>query len=232
MAEPSDRALCEGGFAFFGAITASLSHELNNVLATVSQLAGLLDDQAQMAKQGHPLDLAKLERATERIGAQIERGERFVKQLNRFAHGADHPLASLDGRLAVEEVLALCERFYRSRKVSLQGTLPEAPLVLFTRPFEFRHAVYRCLEIALATAAAGSTVRAELRPQADGVRLEVSGENPLDPNSPSNLPRNPLALLGMLAGTLGAVVESTVESGKPVRLVLFVGSNPHEAGTP
>jgi len=232
MADPRDRALGEGGFAFFGAITASLSHELNNVLATVSQLAGLLDDQIQMARQGRPLDPAKLERATGRISAQVERGERLVKQLNRFAHGADQPRASLDVRVAVEEVLALCERFYRSRKVGLHGVLPEAPLVLFTRPFEFRHAVYRCLEIALATAAPGTTVRAALQPHADGVLLEVSGDHPLDPSGPSNLPREPLALLEMLAGTLGAVVESTVESGKPPRLMLFVGRDPHEAGPP
>ena len=45
-----DLAARQNGFAFFGAITASLSHELNNVLATIKELSGLLEDLVHAVK--------------------------------------------------------------------------------------------------------------------------------------------------------------------------------------
>ena len=45
MSDPRSTLLRLGGFGFFGAITASLSHEMNNVLATVNELGGLLGEE-------------------------------------------------------------------------------------------------------------------------------------------------------------------------------------------
>ena len=42
--------------AFFGAVTAGLSHELKNVLATINELSGLQDDLQLLARRGRPLD--------------------------------------------------------------------------------------------------------------------------------------------------------------------------------
>ena len=42
---PADKTLSES-LAFFGAINASVTHELNNVLGTIEQISGLLEDLA------------------------------------------------------------------------------------------------------------------------------------------------------------------------------------------
>lgn len=44
MSEAKDLLLREKGFGFSGAITASLSHEINNVFAIINELSGLLED--------------------------------------------------------------------------------------------------------------------------------------------------------------------------------------------
>jgi hypothetical protein len=40
--------------AFFGKVNASISHELKNVMAIISETAGLLGDLSEMARGGHP----------------------------------------------------------------------------------------------------------------------------------------------------------------------------------
>jgi signal transduction histidine kinase len=232
MSDPDGRALREGGFEFFGAIAASLSHELNNVLATVNQLTGLVDDQVTAAEHGRPLDPARLGKATHRIATQLQRGEGYVRQLNRFAHSADHPVASLDARVEVEEMVALCGRFYRLRNVTLESLLPPDPVVLSNSPFGFRHAVYRCLELALAAAAAGSRVAIELRPHNGGGCVEVKGETPVERSQveQDQKTQHRLMLLRLLAAVLGGTVETSVEPGKPLGLVLSVPSGSAAAG--
>ena len=42
----------ESGLQFFGKMTASISHEIKNVLAIINENAGLLEDLALMADRG------------------------------------------------------------------------------------------------------------------------------------------------------------------------------------
>ena len=75
----------EKDLAFFGAITASVSHELNNVISIVYQTAGLLNDLLAGAQRGRPISDERLEQIAIRIGEQTERGAAIIKRLNAFA---------------------------------------------------------------------------------------------------------------------------------------------------
>jgi len=46
----------KGGFQFFGKISASISHEIKNVLAVLNENAGLLEDLVLMAEKGAPFN--------------------------------------------------------------------------------------------------------------------------------------------------------------------------------
>jgi len=61
-----ERLLKDEGLAFFGAITASISHELNNVIAIIDQSAGLLNDLLAGAQYGRPITNEKLERISKK----------------------------------------------------------------------------------------------------------------------------------------------------------------------
>ena len=87
--------IAETGLQFFGKISASISHELKNVMAIVNENAGLLEDLTVMAERGKPLDPARLKLMAAAVQKQIGRADVILKNMNRFAHSFDETLASV-----------------------------------------------------------------------------------------------------------------------------------------
>jgi C4-dicarboxylate-specific signal transduction histidine kinase len=215
----------EAGMAFFGAISASLSHELNNVFATINELAGLLQDLAQAGERREPPSPARLRHIAARIAAQVERGQQQSKQLNRFAHSVDSRWSQIDAGRVAEEIVTLCGRFARLRKVALQCTVPESPVTVHTDPFQLRHIMWRCLEIALYATQAGGSVHLEVSATPEEVRLEVGGSSA--PQAQSE-PPDKVNQLALLAAALGGRLDSQLWAGERPRLVVLL---PH-SGAP
>ena len=102
------------GLQFFGQISASISHELKNVLAIINENAGLLEDLALMADRGKPIDPERLIKMAATVKRQIGRADGIIKNMNRFAHSADHPVETVDvqvssGTESTPEVVTLLE---------------------------------------------------------------------------------------------------------------------------
>ncbi len=179
MSDSPERAKpTERGRQFFGAITASLSHEINNVLATVNELAGLLDDLCAAAEQGGTLNVERVRSAAQRISAQVDRGRRLVKRLNRFAHTVDSDQNTVETRERLEEMVALCQRFATLRRVSLEAELPDEAPVLSGSPFDVQHVVWRCIDTALGVSEQGDTVTLCLAESDGGVAVTVRASRP------------------------------------------------------
>ena len=114
---------------FGGAVGASLSHEINNVLAIVGELNGLLEDLYAFRKKDEAIDPTKLKSVTDRIASEIQRGKHFVKQLNTFAHSVDTPEQEMDLAEVLRRVMNLSARLARLRKVTFTtGALMRQPL--------------------------------------------------------------------------------------------------------
>ena len=75
--------ITETGLQFFGRISASISHELKNVLAIVNENAGLLEDLTLMADRGQPIDPARLKIMAATVQKQIGRADEILKKMNR-----------------------------------------------------------------------------------------------------------------------------------------------------
>ena len=90
------QAMAIEGVRFFGEMSASISHEIKNVLAIVNENAGLLQDMVMMIEKGMPLSPERLSGLARSIVRQVKRGDRIVKDMNRFAHSADHPAETVD----------------------------------------------------------------------------------------------------------------------------------------
>jgi C4-dicarboxylate-specific signal transduction histidine kinase len=218
----SESHLCplhEGGVAFFGAIGASLSHELNNVFATINELAGLLQDLAEAGERREPPSPARLKHLAARITAQVERGQQLSKQRNRLAHCVDSRWSQIDAGGVAEETVALCGRFARLRKVSLKCSVPESPVTVHSDPFQLRHALWRCLEVALCSTQAGGSVHLEVSATADEVRLRVSGSSAAQAESEVAEKANQLALL---VEALGGRLDFGLWAGDHPRLVVVL----------
>ena len=89
--------------AFFGKVNASISHELKNILAIISEAAGLLQDLTAMARKDGNFELDMIQTCSQDIVEEVQRGFTTIKQMNTFSHSVDDPLK----RMNLIEVLDL-----------------------------------------------------------------------------------------------------------------------------
>jgi signal transduction histidine kinase len=82
--------------AFFGRVNASISHELKNIMAIISETAGLLSDLSEMASDGNPVNPDLLKSSTDSIMEEIQRGFTTIRQMNRFSHSVDASFDSIN----------------------------------------------------------------------------------------------------------------------------------------
>ena len=210
MADRTKSLLFERSLACFGIVGRSMSHDIANVLATINESAGLVDDYLAAAEQGASLDPTKLSRVTERIGRQVERGEAYVRQLNRFAHTMDHPRESIDVGASVEAVVGLCERFARLRKVSLQQSTADQVGQVEGSAFELQHTLFRAVELVLLATPPGGTITVAMAVLDQGVRVDVAGSEPAD--AAADL-KGMGGVLAVLVGVLRGKLEQRLDEG-------------------
>ena len=66
-------SLTECGLQFFGKMTASISHEIKNVLAIINENAGLLGDLALLAERGVAIEPQRLNDMSRTVMKQVSR---------------------------------------------------------------------------------------------------------------------------------------------------------------
>jgi signal transduction histidine kinase len=144
-----NRLLHELELAFFGTITASVSHELNNVLSIINEYSGLLNDLVVADDKGKPIEKARIQKIALNIAEQIKREQEIIKLLNRFAHRVDAPIVQFNLNDLVNDIIRLSRRFASLKKVTLEITLPQETISITNYPFGVQHAIFSCLNLAL-----------------------------------------------------------------------------------
>ena len=161
--------------AFFGKVNASISHELKNILAIISETAGLLHDLTEMAARGKKVDLNMLMTCSEDIEEEIQRGFGTIKQMNTFSHSVDDPLKSVNLIEVLDLVINLAAFLSFASKVRFNPPQGEAPMV-FTCPFRFQNLVYQTLVFAFESVGPDGEIQISLHPQKNGsARITFSG---------------------------------------------------------
>jgi C4-dicarboxylate-specific signal transduction histidine kinase len=154
------KILSQTGLQFFGRISASISHEIKNVLAIVNENAGLLEDFTLMADRGKPIDPARLKLMATTVQKQVGRADEILKNMNRFAHSIDETIAEVDLNQTIELFMALTDRFTAMRGVKVDLQLPANPLTIPTAPFFLMNLLWLCLDFSMS--ASGDEKRVEL----------------------------------------------------------------------
>ncbi len=155
--------IAETGLQFFGRISASISHEIKNVLAIVNENAGLLEDVTLMADRGQPIDPERLKKMAEAVKRQIARADGIIKNMNRFAHSIDQTVTTVDLDQTIELIIALTDRFAAMRGVKVELQLPASPLRIPTAPFFLMNLLWLCLDFSMS--ASGDEKRVDLAVQ-------------------------------------------------------------------
>lgn len=185
MNKVPDNLLCGKELEFFGKITASISHELNNVLSIINEYSGLLDDLVLAAQKGKPLDENRIQQIAQNISEQIKRERDIIKLLNKFAHRVDTPLAKFNLNELVNDITRITQRFASLKKVSLRATLPDDEIFLINNPFIIQHAIFSCFSMALESSNHNDLISIELQKEESKVIINITS-SPLNENAITN----------------------------------------------
>jgi hypothetical protein len=162
MDDPCHSDICDYQLAFFGSICASLSHEINNVMAIIGELNGLLEDMTASPNDDPSFDASRMRNAIERVSHQIQRGAEYVKQLNGFSHSIDNSDVDLDSSSMLDFSILLCNRFAKLRKVVLNVIHKSESPKLRGSAFNLQHLFIRCIKLALVCSRQDSSIDIEL----------------------------------------------------------------------
>jgi C4-dicarboxylate-specific signal transduction histidine kinase len=211
----TDDQLRRRSLEFSGRITASLSHEINNVMAIINELAGLLDDFTFAAENGRPIDLERQKTTVRKITQQIYRGREYIQQLNSFAHMMDSKKQDLDLAKCTEQVSFVCQRFARNRKVGLT-TQPSADVPgVQGNSFELLHMMFRLVVLAMDVSVPESGISLKVAMDNGEICMTVTGDTVLDKDE--GFSKENGALEGIVK-KLGGELTSLLRPGETIRL--------------
>ncbi|MEW6667024.1 MAG: sensor histidine kinase [Thermodesulfobacteriota bacterium] len=173
----SDRlaVIAENGLQFFGKVSASLSHEIRNVLATLYENAGLLEDLVLMAEKGRPLDPNRIKDLAGRLKAQVRRGKEIAENMNRFAHSAEEPVASVNLNELLGLVTSLAQRMATMRGVTLRTENPGGTGAVRADPFLLENLIWVCLDLGTRASLQEKTLTVVLDAAEAGARIRFRG---------------------------------------------------------
>lgn len=151
---------------FFGKVTASISHELKNILAIISETAGFLNDLAELAKQGKELKLSLLESCSNSIIEEIQRGFTTIRQMNRFSHSVDVSVMEVDLMEILELMTGLSGFLSFASNVRIENKNTEIKTIS-TCPFLLQHLIYQILCFTYESAGPTGEIRLHLSTEND-----------------------------------------------------------------
>jgi len=163
MDNPKDLLQYES-LAFFGKINASISHELKNVMAIISETAGLLSDLSDIASTGSPVAPDMLDSCTTSIVEEIQRGFATIRQMNHFSHSIDTPIKSINLVDVLELVINLSGYLSFAGKIRVKPCNSIKPIAL-TCPFLLQAITYQALVYTFKNAGPGAEITISIQSQ-------------------------------------------------------------------
>ncbi len=160
---------------FFGRIMANVSHEFNNIITVISELAGLLKDLSLMARKGRPIPNDKIESLSDNISKQVARSKHLISHMNRFSHSVDDVRADVDPVQVVENMRVLTDRLFKNRQTCMAVDNPPEKFSLSTDPFELRRILFACLDLFLDASSPEVTVSIKQPENGSNPELRISG---------------------------------------------------------
>ena len=134
---------------FIGKITAGVTHEVNNVLASIREISGLMTDILSITDEKSFPRKEKFQTSLQKIQNQVQRGVKLTSQLNKFSHLPDNNKIDVDLNELVEHLIFLTERFARIKNITLQNQSSTQSIIVHTDPFLMQMALFNCISYLL-----------------------------------------------------------------------------------
>jgi C4-dicarboxylate-specific signal transduction histidine kinase len=203
--------LAKTGLQFFGRMSASVTHEIKNVLAIINENAGLLEDIVLMAEKGLDISPDRLQRLARTVNAQVGRADAVVKMMNHFSHSIDHFVEPVDLTKVAEDVCDLFDRLLQMRGVTLETITPPAPVVVTASRYYLQNLLWCCLNWATIARSDKRTISLAPEKMDNGALVRLAGLADLDKGDFS---RFPSPQEDVLLAALGARLDFSVADGE------------------
>ena len=210
--------LGEEGLQFFGKMSASISHEIKNVLAVINENAGLLQDFIYMHEKGMPIDPEQLKGLSQMIKKQVQRADTIMKNMNKFAHSTDQLTKTESVNDILDIVTKLAIRFANMREVTLEKTPSDEPIKIETNPFLLENLIWLCLDFAMDAVGPERTVRMFAKKIDNSAQITFSQLNCMPAMPIETFPDKRMeALLSALQGDINVDTQAgTISISLPV----------------
>lgn len=175
------------GLTFFGQVSASISHEIKNVLAVINENAGLLEDLVLMAEKGASPDVERLGRLAETVGRQVRRADGILKMMNRFAHSADLAQEPVDLYETAVFVTDLCGRMISMGHQTVTVVPPVEPVNVGTHRFYLQHLLWTCIQAMMKAGRPGGDIEICFEKTANGAMVKFCADPPPDNGALENI---------------------------------------------
>ena len=153
---------------FMGSILASVTHEMQNVMAIIKESGALADDILKLNGPPRMRHGDKLDNSLANIQQQVERGRTLMLMLNGFAHAAaDYPESGDLARFA-RQICIPAQRLAHLKECSLEPSLDGPPLVVRGNALTLMESVYAGLAAVLEGCPAGDALRVAITPPQAG----------------------------------------------------------------
>ncbi|NNG26479.1 MAG: hypothetical protein HKM87_03070 [Ignavibacteriaceae bacterium] len=168
--------MSEKEIAFIGKITAGVTHEINNALASIKEISGLMEDLISMSSTDSFPHQEKFLKVLPRIRDQVQRSVKLTTQLNKFSHLADERTAQVELNNFIEHLVFLTQRFARIKNVELQYQEANQAININTNAILLQMALYNCIAYFLNHTADGGKVIIHPSMNGDKYSIHISYE--------------------------------------------------------
>jgi signal transduction histidine kinase len=162
----------EKDIKFIGKITAGVTHEINNVLASIREISGLMTDILSITDEKSFPRKEKFQTSLGKIQNQVQRGVKLTSQLNKFSHLTDNNKTDIDLKELLEHLIFLTERFARIKNVTLQNQSINQTITINTDPLRLQMALFNCISYLLNQTVIGGEI--SISPEKKGNECLVS----------------------------------------------------------
>ncbi len=181
--------------AFIGKITAGVTHEFMNVLATIRETSGLMEDLLTLSRETPFPHREKFEKILTTIKKQVFRGMKMSGSLNKFAHSMDEPESRVEVNQLLDQLAFLVQHFANIKRVQLTVNPVEPPLAIYTDPFRLQLILVACLEYCMKRTAGGGVITLQSRNVGKGIAIRIVIEaGTIHPKKSCALPVEPSGL--------------------------------------
>ena len=172
------REMSEKEIAFIGKITAGVTHEINNALASIKEISGLMEDLISMPSTDSFPHQEKFLKVLPKIREQVQRSVKLTTQLNKFSHLTDTPKVQVELNDFIEHLIFLTQRFARIKNVELQYQPVDQAVNFNTCPIQLQMAIYNCITYFLSHTADGGKViiHSIINGEKYSIRISFEGE--------------------------------------------------------